>query len=337
MEYYCGIDLHSTNHVVCVTNNEDKRLLERKLSNDSSAPLIAALAEYKSELKAIAIESTFNWYWLVDDLQAAGFTVVLVNTTKVVQYDGLKRTDDRYDAYFLAHLMRLNILPTGYICPVEMRGLRDLSRKRMSLVQNRTRQILSIKTQYQRKTGHALNTNELKLKDFRLPIIGDSNVQMAMEANFNIMKALNLQIKCLEKCILRQTLPMDNFEYLKSVDGIGVILTWVILLETGDITRFKGPGNYASYCRCVDSRRESNGKRKGENNKRNGNKYLSWAYIEAANHMIRHNKKAQQFYQRKKSKTNQVVALKSLSCKIAKGCYHVMAKGVSFDEEKLFA
>ena len=103
--------------------------------------------------------------------------------------------------------MRLNILPTGYICPVELRGLRDLSRKRMSLVQNRTQQILSIKTQYQRNTGTSLNTNELKLKNFQLPVVGDSNVQMAMEANFNIMKALGLQIKQLEKCILQQTIP----------------------------------------------------------------------------------------------------------------------------------
>ena len=159
----------------CVNDDADNRLVEKKLSNDSSAPLITILSEYKSELKAIAIESTFNWYWLVDDLQAAGFTVVLVNTTKVVQYSGLKRIDDRYDAYFLAHLMRLNILPTGYICPVELRGLRDLSRKRMSLVQNRTQQILSIKTQYQRNTGTSLNTNELKLKHFQLPIVGDSH------------------------------------------------------------------------------------------------------------------------------------------------------------------
>ena len=94
----------------------------------------------------VAIESTFNWYWLSDALIEARIEVRLVNTTKVVQYSGLKRADDRYDAFFLAHLMRLNILPTGYICPVETRGLRDQLRKRMSLVQNSTQQILSIKT-----------------------------------------------------------------------------------------------------------------------------------------------------------------------------------------------
>ena len=185
MTLYCGIDLHSNNHYVCVIDDNDQRLLERKLDNDSKL-LIACLSEYKDELLAIAIESTFNWYWLVDALIDAGFEVRLVNTTKVTQYNGLKRADDRYDAYFLAHLMRLNILPTGYICPVELRGLRDLSRKRMSLVQTRTQQILSIKTQYQRCNGNRLRTNELKLKNFELPIIGDANVQMAMAANYSI-------------------------------------------------------------------------------------------------------------------------------------------------------
>ena len=141
------------------------------------------------------IESTFNWYWLVDDLQAAGFNLVLVDATKVVQYSGLKRTDNRYDAYFLAHLMRLNILLIVYICLTELRGLRDLSRKRMSLVQNRTQQILSIKTQYQRNAGRRLNTNDLKLKEFQLLVVGDNNVQMAMQANFYIMRVLKQQTK----------------------------------------------------------------------------------------------------------------------------------------------
>jgi len=336
MTYYCGIDLHSNNHYVCVIDENDNRVFERKLDNEARL-LIACLAEFKDKLIAVAIESTFNWYWLSDALIEAGFEVRLVNTTAVIQYSGLKRADDRYDAFFLAHLMRLGILPTGYICPVELRGLRDLSRKRMSLVQTRTQQILSIKTQYQRATGNRLSTNELKLKKFELPIIGDANVQMALGANFSLMKALTMQIKSIERCILEQAAPMDNFSLIKGIDGIGDILTLVILLETGDIKRFKGPGNYASYCRCVDSRWESNGKRKGENNRKNGNKYLSWAFIEAANFAIRHNKKAQQFYQRKKAKTNQVVALKALSSKLAKACYHVMAKGVPFDEDKLFA
>ena len=98
MTLYCGIDLHSNNNYICVINDKDKRLLEKKLDNDAEQ-VIQALKPYKRRLKAVAIESTFNWYWLVDALMEAGFEVMLVNTAKVVQYKGLKRTDDRYDAF----------------------------------------------------------------------------------------------------------------------------------------------------------------------------------------------------------------------------------------------
>ncbi|HKJ52487.1 MAG TPA: transposase, partial [Gammaproteobacteria bacterium] len=112
MSLYCGIDLHSNNHVVCVIDDQDRRLLEKKLDNDPDLA-IQTLTPYRKRLKAVAIESTYNWYWLADALQQAGYAVELVNTARVVQYSGLKRTNDRYDAFHLAHLMRLGILPTG--------------------------------------------------------------------------------------------------------------------------------------------------------------------------------------------------------------------------------
>ena len=129
----------------------------------------------------------------------AGFNVMLVNTVKVVQYEGLKRTNDRYDADHLSHLMRLGILPTGHIYPKQTRGLRDLLRKRMRPVQDRSKYILSLKTQYQRQTGHTLACNTIKAKRFQLPVVGDDNVQLAMACNINMSKALTRQIKLLEK------------------------------------------------------------------------------------------------------------------------------------------
>jgi transposase len=116
MPLYYGIDLHSNNHVVCVIDDKDQRVLEKKLDNAPELT-IGTLSRYQKRIKTIAIESTFNWYWLADALMAAGFQVELVNTAKVVQYSGLKRTDDRNDAFHLAHLMRLGILLTGYIYP----------------------------------------------------------------------------------------------------------------------------------------------------------------------------------------------------------------------------
>ena len=128
MSHYCGIDLHSNNHVVVVIDAEDKRVYEKRLANDLSLT-VKALAPYQETLQGVAVESTFNWYWLVDGLQEAGFRPKLVNTVAVKQYDGLKYSDDVHDAFWLAHLMRLGILPTGYIYPKAQRAVRDLLRR----------------------------------------------------------------------------------------------------------------------------------------------------------------------------------------------------------------
>jgi transposase len=109
MALYCGIDLHSNNHVVVVVDENDQRLEERRLGNDLTLTL-SLLSPYQDQLKGVAVESTFNWYWLVDGLQAAGFGVDLVNPAGIKQYEGLKYSDDRYDAFWLAHLMRLGLL-----------------------------------------------------------------------------------------------------------------------------------------------------------------------------------------------------------------------------------
>jgi transposase len=120
------------------------------------------------------------------------------------------------------------------------------------------------------------------------------------------------------------------------VPGIGQILALTIMLETGDIRRFATVGNYTSYCRCVGSQKISNGKRKGSGNTKNGNKYLAWAFVEAANFAIRFNSKIKSFYQRKKAKTKAVVAIKAVAHKLCRACYHIMKDRVAFDVTKAF-
>jgi transposase len=335
MSLYCGIDLHSNNHVICVIDDQDKRLLERKLANDPEVT-IQTLAPYRKRLEAVAIESTYNWYWLADALQQAGYAVKLVNTAKVVQYSGLKRTNDRYDAFHLAHLMRLGILPTGYIYPKAERGLRDLLRKRMQLVQERSSHLIRFKFLVQMHTGQTIGATRIKTQRFQLPVIGDANVQLALHSHLLLIRALTAQIKTLEQSILSQVKPDACFDWLKTAPGIGDILAGTILLETGDIGRFKAPGNFASYCRCVDSRRESNGKKKGENNRKNGNRYLAWAFIEAANFAIRRSDKAKRFYLKKAKATHAIVARKALAHKLARGCYWVMRNREAFDQQRVF-
>lgn len=160
MKLYCGIDLHSNNHWLTIIDEQDGRLVERRLANDLSLTL-RTLEPYRSELTAIAVESTFNWYWLVDGLMDAGYQVKLVNTSAVRQYDGLKHSDDRNDAFHLAHLLRLGILPTGYIYPKQERAVRDLLRQRGRLVQQRTVHVLNAKSTYARQLNLQVSTEIL--------------------------------------------------------------------------------------------------------------------------------------------------------------------------------
>jgi len=337
MKLYCGIDLHSNNHYVSVIDQEDKRLIEKRLSNDLTKTF-ALLEPYKSDLQGIAIESTFNWYWLVDGLMEAGYPVSLVNPSAVKQYEGLKHTDDQYDAFWLAHLMRLGILPTGYIYPKEKRSLRDLLRKRMQLVQCRTTHVISAQAQYWRSTGTRLRSQDIKkTPEDLLSDIADQNLWLSIQSNLNVIQLLNAQIKTIEDCILPQCQHLAEYKQLKTVFGIGEILSQTITLETGDIHRFRQVGNYTSYCRCVDSNKTSNGKKKGVGNKKSGNKYLAWAFMEAANFAIRFYQPANRFYQRKLSKRNMMVARKAVAHKLARASYYVMRDNVPFKPEQLFS
>ncbi len=109
---FCGIDLHSNNSVVVALDEADRVLYGKRLPNDLKT-ILEALAPYKDQLKGVVVESTYNWYWLVDGLQEAGYKVHLANTGAIRQYDGLKHSGDLSDARHLAHLLRLNILPVG--------------------------------------------------------------------------------------------------------------------------------------------------------------------------------------------------------------------------------
>lgn len=166
--------------------------------------------------------------------------------------------------------------------------------------------------------------------------IADKNARLAALSNLNIINALILEIAELEKTVLRQIKLKEEFNKLKTVPGIGNILGLTIMLETGDINRFKNVGNFASYCCCVDSKRLSNGKKKGVNNKKNGNRFLSWAFIEAANFAIRFDDTIKKFYQRKMGKTKQVIALKTVAHKLARACYYIMRDGCNFEVHKAF-
>lgn len=336
MKLYVGIDLHSTNSYVVVIDETGAIQYKQRLANDIRT-ILWELKQFTA-IESIVVESTYNWYWLVDGLQEAGYIVKLANPNAIQQYNGLKHTNDKTDARWLAELERLNILPTGYIYPKDERGVRDLLRKRLQLVQQCTANLLSIQTAIERNTSQRLTGNKIKqlTQEELEKYLPSKSVFLAAKSNLIVMQCLNKQIKVIEKEILPHVRDSAIFKNLMMIDGVGKIISFTIMLETGEINRFNKVGNYASYCRCVNSERESNNKKKGENNRKNGNQYLAWAYIEAANFAIRHNEIVKRYYQRKASKTKHVVAIKTVAHKLARAFFYVIRDGVAFDVKLAF-
>ena len=337
MQTYAGIDLHSSNNYLGIIDENDQRLYGKRLPNKLET-VMSALEPYQDSLQSVVVESTYNWYWLVDGLQEQGLPVVLANPSAINQYEGLKYTDDRSDSYWLAHLARLGILPQGYIYPKAQRPVRDLLRRRVLFVKHRTSHLLSLQSMIDRHLAQRISSNKLKrlqAEDVQQWFDSDYEVFTA-QSHIAVMQHYKEMIARIEKKVLASAKLSPQFKILLTMTGIGKILALTISLEVGDIGRFPQAGNYSSYSRCVKSSRNTNGKKKGENNRKNGNRYLAWAYVEAANFARRYCPLAQRFYQRKCARTNSVVATKALSNKLAKASYYMMRDQVAYDAEKLF-
>ena len=338
MVLYAGFDLHSNNCHLGIVDQAGKRVMGRKLRNEPGL-ILAQLEPYKGDLAAVTVESTFNWYWLVDLLMEHNYSTHLANPSAIQRYSGLKFSDDAHDAFWLADMLRLGILPRGYIYPKESRPVRDLLRKRGHLVRLRTSLILSLKSMVARNSGVLLNVNDIKAckQDRVSPLLPDEeHLQLGCRASKETIDFLTRQIRGLETAVEKSTREMEGYELLQTMPGVGKILSLTIFLETGDVGRFAGPGNYASYCRKVPTSWTSNGKRKGAGNRKNGNKHLAWAFSEAAEKARVLDARARAFYNRKLSRTNRMVAHSALAHKLARAAFHILRGQVRFDGGKAF-
>jgi len=285
MVLYGGMDLHGDNVFCTIMDQAYRPVFEERLPNELPV-ILEALAPYRERLKGVAVESTYNWYWLVDGLQANQYPARLANPARMQENIGLKSANDKTDARFLAKQMAMGVLPEGYIYPKEERPVRDLLRRRMRLVHMRTGEWLNLEGQVARHSGRDLGLTALRgLEAGELSQLlgGDPLVLEAAQINYRLIAFLDREIRQIEKAVEGRVKLTDGYERLLDVPGIGRILAMTIRLETGSIARFPGPGNYASYCRAVKTEHTSNDRKKGEGNGKSGNRYLAWAYVEAAN------------------------------------------------------
>ena len=338
MQLYAACDLHANNNLLGIIDGVGRRVFKKRLHNEREL-ILEVLGPHKEHIVGIASESTYNWYWMVDSLMEEGYRVHLANPSEIPKYEGLKYADDNHDAFWLAQMLRLGILPEGYIYPKQERPVRDLLRKRGHLVKIKTPLILSLQNIISRNCGLRLNVNDVKrLRENRVSPLLEENDDLALAGMVSkeTIDFLTHKIRSIKRAIQGKIQLKEPYRYLLTLPGVGTVLALTIMLETGPIGRFAKVGNYVSYCRKVSTQWTSNGKKKPGGNKKNGNRYLAWAFSEAAKLARRYDPQARAYYNRKMQKTNFMVAHSALSHKLARAAYYIMRDQVVFKPEKLF-
>jgi len=340
MPLYCGIDLHARDSVICIIDETERIYLREKIPNRLEV-FLSHLNTFTPK-PSIVVESTINWYWLVDGLMDAGFEVTLAHTLGLSMITGAKVKTDKRDAFVLARLLRLGAVPKGYIYPKEQRPVRDLLRYRNSLVRRRAAEYGSLwkmLAQYgivcPTPDFHRHLTEEQLAEHLDHPVLRKQGA-MTIER----IHAYTRQIKEIEDTLLATVKDRPEFNLLQTIPGVGTILALTIYYETGDIGRFAGPKQFSSYCRVVPGVAQSGGVSKRGRGSKQGNPHLKWAFCQAAVLATRFYQPVRKFrqkhLQRRKTKGNKLVSLGIVAHKMAVAAFYVLRDRVPFRGELMF-
>lgn len=335
-QFYCGIDLHARTMYLCLLNRDGEILVHRNMPAGPE-PLLKAIAPYREDL-VVCVECIFTWYWLADLCAREGIPFVLGHALYMKAIHGGKAKNDKIDAQKIAVLLRGGMLPQAYVYPAELRATRDLLRRRIHLMRKRAELL-----------AHIQNTNS----QYNLPEIGkkiaykanrdgvaerfaDPAVQKSIEVDLALIGHYDQLLRDMELAVLKTAQHHDaNTLYLlRTVPGIGEILSLVLLYEIHDIQRFPRVQDFVSYCRLVKCAKESAGKRYGTSGAKIGNAYLKWAFSEAAVLFLRANPAGQKYLARLENKHGKGKALTVLAHTLARVVYHMLQRATAFDMQK---
>ncbi len=336
--FYCGIDLHARNMYVCIIDQGDEVVFPRNLPTDRQS-LIEVIGPYKEDI-VVAVECIFAWYWIADLCAEQAIPFVLGHALYMKAIHGGKTKNDKIDSQKIAGLLRGGMLPMAYAYPQAMRSTRDLLRRRMYLMHHQSELL-----------AHIQNTNsQYNLAVFAKPIKYSSNraelgehfqdplVKKSVEADIEVLDTLHQVLLKLEQAVLEQARYHDPvaLQLIRSVPGIGKVLSLVILYEIQDIHRFPTAGNFISYARLVKCARESSGKKSGSRNSKIGNVHLKWAFSEAAVLLLRNNEPAQRHHHKLVAKYGKSKALSIIAEKLGRTLYFMLKHKEVFDPARFY-
>ena len=331
-QYYCGIDLHARTMYICIKDQQGNILVHRNLPTKPER-FLKVIAPYREDI-VVAVECMFAWYWLADLCAKENIPFVLGHALYMKAIHGGKAKNDRIDSKKISTILRGGMIPMAYVYPSEMRSTRDLMRRRNHLVRKRAELL-----------AHIQNTNT----QYNLPPIVDNlsrphnrtgvaerfeddSVRKSVETDIDLINYYDKLLRKLEYFIAKNAREHDvtAYHHLRSIPGIGHILSLVLLYEIHDINRFPRVQDFASYCRLVKPIKESAGKRYGGSGKKIGNAHLKWAFSEAACLFLR-NAEGKKFFAKLERKHGKGKALTVLAHKIARAVYYILKRKVPFD------
>jgi transposase len=341
MKFYCGMDLSARDCQVCVIDDNLSLLVQQKVRNE--LPSIITLIEPFKETLQIVVESTFNWYWLVDGLQEAGYEVCLAHTLGLYMITGAKVKTDRRDALALAKLLKAGMIPKAYIYPKATRPIRDLLRQRSRLVALRAAAYGSLRRLLLRHglLGHSRNDIKETTDEDLMRWFAHPPVRLHGQHELQRIELYSQQIDTLESHLLATVQDRPEFRRLLTIPGLGKMLAMTIFYEIGEIARFQNAREFASYCRLVPGVAQSGPVSRRGRHAKQGSPHLKWAFSQAALYAVRYHPKIQRCFDRHlarhRGKTGKLIAYEIIAHKLAQAVYHVLRDGALYREELLFS
>lgn len=336
--FYCGIDLHAKSMYVCIVDQAGAVLVHRNLPCTREA-FQNVISPYREQL-VVAVECIFSWYWIADLCAELGVAFVLGHALYMKAIHGGKTKNDKIDSQKIAALLRGGMLPIAHAYPQEHRSTRDLLRRRMYLMHQRSELL-----------AHIQNTNtQYNLPAFESRIASRSNratlaehfeepmVRTSIEADIAVLDRLHEVLLTIERTVLAQAREADpvSLQLLRSIPGVGKILALVIFYEVQDVGRFEQVGNFISYARLVKCARESAGKKSGARNSKIGNVHLKWAFSEAAVLFLKDNPAAKAWHDKLVGRYGKSKALSIMAQKLGRTVYFMLKRKEPFDPRKFF-
>jgi len=334
--YYCGIDLHARVLYVCIIDQIGEILVHKEISANPQK-LHQLLKPYIGNI-VVGVECMHCWYWVSDFCQDIGVDFILGHALYMKAIHGGKAKNDRIDSFKIAKLIRGGNFPLAYVYPKEMRATRDLLRRRTKIVRhgaNLKAHVSNTTSQYNLPPNN-INLKNVSAREQLRSTFPDLVVQRTIDLDMTILDAYAKELSKVEWFIEQQAKQHNplHLKLLKTVKGVGRILSLTMLYEIGSIGRFESVQNFASYSRLVKCKAESAGKTYGTQGNKIGNAHLKWAFSEAAVLHLRGNDNAKKYLHNLQKRMSKAKALSVLAHKLGRCIYFMLKNETVFDENK---